>query len=126
MTSALQQAGSEFETRLEAEFLRHGFTDARRIRVKHPDRGDIGGVPGWTVEAKGIAYRKGGSCPECNRSLDRFDMNLSVDQAMRARMTTGDEYALVVRQRKNHPLSRAYAILELGLMLPIMRRLEES
>lgn len=38
-----------------ARYLRDGgLAGAERQRVKHPDRGDIGGVPDWTIECKGL------------------------------------------------------------------------
>ena len=117
MPNEYLRAGRAFEERI-ARALRedYGFPGAETIRVKHPDRGDIGGILDWTIECKGIAYGHEGA---------RFDLSEASNQAMRARITNWSPYAMVIRQRKNHVTGRALCIVELGIMAPLMRRLEE-
>lgn len=154
MTSPVQAAAARWEEDA-ARYLRdHGFP-AERQRVKHPDRGDVGGVPDWTLECKGLdkmARRKAGPSFDAyiqarknvisdgweledyfmagfeagRLSEPRFDMARAMDQAMRARAVNGHPYAAVIRKRSGMPAARAYVIVELGVMAPIMQRLEEA
>ncbi len=92
--------------------------------MKHPDRGDIGGVPYFTVECKGIAPGHGGKCPACGQSTGRFDMAAALDQAEKARAFNGTPYAMVVRQRKQAALDRLPCIVEFAQLAALMHEAE--
>lgn len=114
MTSPQQAASAAFEERMARYLRESGETGAERLRVKHPDRGDIGHVPGWTIEIKGIAPGNGSRCGECGQARGRFDMAAAVDQMLAAQKVNEDPFALLIRQRKRAPDRRQYAIMELG------------
>jgi hypothetical protein len=112
MTSPSQRAGSRWEEDC-ARYLREegGQHGAERIRVKHPDRGDIGGVTEWTIECKGIAPGSGG----------RFDMAAAMNQLAAAQKTTGTQWGVMIRKRKQAGPERAYAVMELRQFVRLMR-----
>jgi hypothetical protein len=115
MPSPNQAEGARWEETV-ARFLREqGFTGAERIRVKHPDRGDIGGLTDWVIE-----------CKNTNPKDGRFTLSEAMDQAASARVTAGAPYAMVVKNRARANVARAFCVVELGLMVPLMRRLDEE
>jgi hypothetical protein len=124
--SALSDHAAKFEERIALEFRTAGFRGAERIRVKHPDRGDLGGLTDWTIECKSVAPRQGKTCETCRQPIGRFNLAAAMDQAAAARAITGTPYSAVVRQRKNAATARTYVIVELGQFIATARRLDES
>jgi hypothetical protein len=111
MTSPNQVKGARAEETV-ARFLReHGFPSAERIRVKHPDRGDIGGLTDWTIEVKNIG---------------KLTLANAVDQMCRARVTTATPWGVAVLQRRNHSAGRWFAVAELGQWVATARLLDET
>jgi hypothetical protein len=124
--STLSDWSAKFEERIADEFRRGGFPGAERMRVKHPDRGDLLGIPDWTIECKSVAPRQGRTCESCKQPVGRFNMAAAMDQAAAARATNASPYSAVIRQRKNAPTGRTYVIVELSQFIPTARRLDES
>jgi hypothetical protein len=111
MTSPNQVKGARAEETV-ARFLReHGFPGAERIRVKHPDRGDIGGLTDWTIEVKNIG---------------KLTPAAGMDQVCRSRMVTGTPWGLLVMQRRNYGVARWFAVTEFGQQAANMRMLDET
>lgn len=52
MPNRQQRAGGDWEEACARAARDAGFARAERTRVKHPDRGDVGHVDGWTIECK--------------------------------------------------------------------------
>lgn len=153
MPNPNQRAGREWEESC-ARLLREtaGFTDAERTVVRHPDRGDIGGVPDWTLECKGVGPRPGvpttvqgafgawapdgsGAGPRvafaagwraAQAAAPRFDMAAALDQLSKAQATNGTPYGAVIRKRRNHGPDRGFMIVEFGMGAGLMRRLAEE
>ena len=110
MSSPNQVKGARWEE-TTARFLReHGFPGAERIRVKHPDRGDVGGLTDWTIECKNIG---------------KLLLSEAMDQAARARVVNGTPWSVCFVQRRNHPAGRAFAVVELAQWAATARMLDE-
>lgn len=153
MPNPNQRAGREWEEAI-ARLLREtaGFTDAERTVVRHPDRGDVGGVPEWTLECKAIgprpgvpttaaaafrAYKPSQAGPVAEKAFlagwaaaqaasPRFDMAAAMDQLSKAQATNGTPYGAVIRKRRAHTPDRGFMIIEFGMGAGIMRRLAEE
>jgi hypothetical protein len=54
MPNPNQRAGRLWEEDVSRFLREHGHPAADTIRIRHPDRGDIGGVEDWTLECKAI------------------------------------------------------------------------
>jgi hypothetical protein len=150
MPNANQRAGRAWEEDA-ARFLReHGHPAADTIRIRHPDRGDIGGVAEWTLECKSIgpgdvrargeiaaaaaaAYRHrhpvdaflAGFVAGGKYAPGRFDMAEAVDQLGKARACNGTPYGAVLRKRRGKGVAEGFAILPIGMLAGIMTRLAE-
>ncbi len=98
MTSS-NQVGTAWARDVERYLLRQGFTGAERLAVKHPDRGDIGGLLEWTIECK---------------AMTRDTLAESVDQVRRAQVTTSTPWCVVLKKRKQHQVERGFAVMEIG------------
>ena len=110
MSSPNQVKGARWEE-TTARFLReHGFPGAERIRVKHPDRGDIGGLTEWTVECK---------------TIGKLTLAAAMDQAAQARIVAGTPWSVLVVQRRNCAAARAFAVVELAQWAATARMLDE-
>ena len=120
-----QQASTKFEERAARILREYGLVSAERLTVKHPDRGDIGHVPGWTTEVKSIAPGNGHRCPACHQPEGRFDMAAALDQAERARLRNGHRHAMVFRQRRNAPDGRQIVLMEAAQLLPLIVQLQK-
>lgn len=94
-----QAVGYRAERRV-VEFLQgHGWPGAHRMVVHHPDRGDVGGVQDVTIEVK---------------SIGRDDIAALMNQMRLAHLETGTPYGMLVKQRRNYPADRWFAIMELS------------
>jgi hypothetical protein len=148
MPNRNQRAGSDWEEASARAARDAGFKDAERTRVKHPDRGDIGHVPAWTIECKspGPAVTRtpeaawsalkpaaaAGMSPADlflqgfmagQKATTRFDIAGAMDQLSAARAHTGDPFGVVLRKRPRAVPARGYAIMEMSQFWDIARRL---
>jgi hypothetical protein len=101
MTTPSKRKGSKFENDL-CVFLRlQGFNQAARTPAgATADRGDINGIPNWTIEAK-------------NRKDIAAALRDGVDQAQAARTVTGTRYTCAIIKRPRQPMSAAYVVVTL-------------
>ena len=97
MPNANLVKGARAEETVARGLRERGFPGAERMRVKHPDRGDIGGLLDWTIEIKNIG---------------REDLAASMDQLRRAQSTAGTPWGVLVKQRRNHGVGRWYWVME--------------
>jgi hypothetical protein len=150
MPNRQQRAGTDWEETCAADARAAGFPKAERIRVKHPDRGDIGHVPAWTLECKSPgpptvhthdtawqAFRPklaaGATLADAflagylagQKHGVRFDLAAAMDQAGKAQAQNGTPYAAVLRKRPRAVSARGYAIMEASQFWAIARRLDE-
>jgi hypothetical protein len=130
--SGAQSASADYERRVAAYLRDHGHPEAERTRAGadlserfefRPDRGDIKGVQGWTLELKSIAPRYGKKCPECGEPRGRFNLPAAMDQVSAARQVNGDPYGAVIRMRKQAPTGRHFLVVELEAGAAMMARL---
>lgn len=107
MTSA-KRKGSAFETAVVAYLAEHGFPLAeRRVMGGTRDRGDVAGIPGWTLELK------------ATRDLDLAGA-LTEAKTEAAHAGTLD-YAAVIKRRM-HPVGSAYVVLTLDRFTHLLHR----
>jgi hypothetical protein len=116
MPNANQRAGRAWEEDAARYLREHGHPGADTIRIRHPDRGDIGGVEDWTLECKGLGPGSAGT----------FDMPAALDQLGKARAQTGTPYGAVLRKRRGKGVSEGFAIMPIGMLAGLMTRLAES
>ena len=106
--TAAKRRGSRFEADVVDYLAGHGFPLAeRRVMGGTRDRGDVAGVPGWTLELK------------AERSLDLAGA-LSEAKTEAANAGTLD-YAAVLK-RRNHPVAAAYVVLPLDRFAHLLNR----
>jgi hypothetical protein len=106
VTARSRRIGPEFE-RAVADYLRDGGLPHadRRVKTGAKDKGDIGGVPGWTLECKN----------EKSISLAGY-----VDEAQVEAGNAGtDRYAAVVK-RRGKGVRHAYVVMPLEVFLAIV------
>jgi len=97
---AMKARGSQFE-RDVAQFLRehgHPYVERAYGAGRSDDRGDLDGLPRWTLEVK--------AC----RALDLAGW---MDEAHREQTNAGTEYTAVVAKRRNRPVADAYVVMRL-------------
>lgn len=95
------------------DFLRgHGFGAERMPAGAAADRGDLAGVPGWTLEVKDYA--------DVARALREAIDELQVEQANAG---TPHGAAVVKRARRSNPADW-YFVMRLGDAVPIMRQVQ--
>jgi hypothetical protein len=152
MPNPNQRAGREWEESCARLFREGGFPDTERIVVRHPDRGDLGGVPDWTLECKSLGprhgvpqtlqaalsdYTRAGGIPTpggaftagwkaAQAASPRFDMAAAMDQLAKSRATNGTPYGALLRKRRGFGPERGFMIVELSMGAAIMRRLNEE
>jgi hypothetical protein len=156
MPNPNQRAGRAWEEDTARYLREHGHPAADTIRIRHPDRGDIGGVEDWTLECKSIGPRATGQGDEAFRAWSirqgtrapvrgqlaaeaflagfvagqkdagRFDMAAAVDQLGKARAQTGTPYGAVLRKRRGHGPGDGFAIIPVSMLVGIITRLAES
>jgi hypothetical protein len=149
MTSTNLRAGRDWEDECARLGRNAGFVECDRENVRHPDRGDLRGVPGWTLECKSLARavthtpaeafrRYGMDLPyrsEAAREIFeagyragqkeglRWDMAAAVDQLAKAQATRGTAYGAVLRKRPRVAPGRGFAIMPLDQFWVIAREL---
>jgi hypothetical protein len=100
VTSPERRKGNAFELAIVAFLREHGFPYAERsYGVGRPDdRGDIDGIPGWTIEAKNQkAIDLAGWCGEAKA------------EAANSR----SHWWAVIAKRRNRPIGDAYVVMDL-------------
>jgi hypothetical protein len=99
MKRSPKQNGTEAET-MTANYLRSWFPEVRRLALAGTaDVGDLGGIPGLTVQVKG---------------QHRMELAAWVDQAAKQHQRAGTDHFVVVHRRWNKSPARWYATTELG------------
>jgi hypothetical protein len=153
MPNRNQRAGGDWEETCARDARESGgFLHAERTRVKHPDRGDIGHVDGWTIECKspgppaihtpdaawgkwarahGIAVSTTADAFLAGylagqKDTPRFDLAAAMDQVAKARAETGTPWGVVLRKRPRSVSARGYAIMEASQFWAIARRLADA
>ena len=110
MPNSNQRAGSNWEVEA-AEYLRdQGLKTIERIRIKHPDRGDLGGMTDWTIECKAIS---------------KLTLAEGMDQLGRAKMVNGTPWGVLLVKRRRCAAGRAFAVVELAQWAATARMLDE-
>jgi hypothetical protein len=108
MSNPSKRKGSAWEVRVR-DFLRtHGFPLAERLPSEGAkDRGDISGVPGWTIECKN------------HRALALAEW---CDEAEKEAIAAGVYRWAVVFPRKAHQTRKAYCVLPLWCLAELMQQ----
>lgn len=106
MTNPSKKRGTGWEVRLR-DFLRaSGHPNAERLPSEgSQDRGDIAGIPGWTIEAK---------------SCKRVELAAWMDEAEREAKAAGVSRWAVVFPRRSHATAKAFAVVPLWLLAELM------
>jgi hypothetical protein len=110
--TAAKRRGSRFEADVVAYLAEHGFPLAeRRVMGGTRDRGDVAGIPGWTLELK------------AERGLDLAG---ALSEAKTEAVNAGTlDYAAVLK-RRNHPVAGAYVVLPLDRFAHLLIRERRS
>ena len=107
MTDA-KRRGSRFEADVVAYLTEHAFPLAeRRVMGGARDRGDVAGVPGWTLELK------------AQRSLDLAG---ALYEARAEAMNAGTIDFAAILKRRNHPVAGAYVVMTLDRFAHLLNR----
>lgn len=113
--AASKRKGYEWEAALRTE-LRETFplVDPRLIERNgahgQADRGDIRGVPLWTVEAKNVKT---------------IDLSGFMRETETERQNAGDQYGVCLVKARRKPLADGYAVMTIGTWLRLAARLNE-
>ncbi len=101
MTSPQRRKGSSFERDVVAYLREHGFPYAERAygAGRPDDRGDIDGMPGFTLECK--AHRQ-------------IDLAGFVDEAEHERANARQRFAAAIVKRRNKSTADAYVVMTLA------------
>lgn len=105
--TAGKRAGARFEQQVADYLATNGFPYAERRHTNGPkDRGDIAGVPGWTLEAK------------AERTMDVAGaLNESAKEAANA----GTRWHAAILKRRRRSIADAYVVLPLYLFAELVR-----
>lgn len=90
------------------EYLRtHGFPNAeRRVMGGNNDRGDVAGIPGWTLEVKNTMAT---------------ELAQGVDEAAKESENAGTTRFAFIKKRRGKGIEHAFCILPLWLLAELMR-----
>jgi Holliday junction resolvase len=105
MVNRSKQKGTAWETEVVRYLRDRGFEVERRALTGTQDRGDITGVPDFTVECKNAANQT---------------WALWMDELERERRNDGAKYGLLVVRRRMKPVAQAYAMMRLDDMVGLM------
>ena len=100
MTSPERRKGNAFELAIVAFLREHGFPFAERAygAGRPDDRGDVDGIPGWTIEAKN------------HRALDLAGW---CSEAAAESTNARTHWWSVIAKRRNRPIDDAYVVMPL-------------
>lgn len=99
MVNRSKRKGTDFETDVVEYLVEHGFPYAeRRAQHGNQDRGDIAGVPGWTLECKALA---------------KIDLAGACTEAQKERENTGTPWWAAIIKRRGKPTRNAYVVMDL-------------
>ena len=109
--TASKRKGSAFETAVVGYLADHGWPNAeRRVQGGTRDRGDVAGVPGWTLELK------------ATRTLDlagaMTEAQLEADHAGTA------NYAAILK-RRSHTIADSYVVVPLSTFAGMLSAKED-
>lgn len=95
-----KRAGDNFERAVVAYLVANSYPYAERAygAGRPDDRGDIDGVPGWTLQCK---------------AEQRYDLAGALDAAERQRGDRLHGYAAAILKRRNKPTGAAYVVMSL-------------
>ena len=99
MANPSKAKGTRWETEVVRFLQEAGHPAHRRPQQGAKDVGDIGGVPGWTLEAKSVKEIR----------LAEF-----LDQANREAVHAGDPYGAAVIKRRGRPVQDGYVVMDLA------------
>ncbi|HVC04929.1 MAG TPA: hypothetical protein VND88_09660 [Candidatus Acidoferrales bacterium] len=106
--TAAKRRGSRFEADVVAYLAEHGFPLAeRRVMGGTRDRGDVAGVPGWTLELKATRV---------------LDLAGALHEARAEAMNAGTIDFAAILKRRNHPVAAAYVVLPLANFAHLLNR----
>jgi hypothetical protein len=106
--SVARRKGSAFESAVVAYLAEHGFPDCeRRVMGGIRDRGDVAGVPGWTLELK------------AERSLDLAG---ALTEAQLEAVHAGTANFAAILKRRSHSIADAYVVLPLSAFASIISK----
>lgn len=97
---APKRAGDRFERDVVAYLVANSYPYAERAygAGRPDDRGDVDGVPGWTLQLK---------------AEQRLDVAGALDSAERQRGDRLHGYAAAILKRRNKPVAAAYVVMTL-------------
>lgn len=102
MTTPSKRKGSKYENDICVYLRSQGHNQAARTPAgATADRGDINGIPNWTLEAK-------------NRRDLATAIAAGLDQAHAARTVTGTRWAAAIVKRPRRPIEDSYVIVALA------------
>jgi hypothetical protein len=99
--------GARWEVRLVDWLTTRGHPHAhRRAKQGRNDRGDVGGITGWVIEAK---------------NCRAVTLAAWLDEAEKEAANAGVSRFAVVFPRKSHTVDKAYAVMPAWLLAELMR-----
>ncbi len=106
MANRSKARGTRHEVRVRDFLIAEGFPAVRLAQSGTQDIGDIGGVPGWTIEAKSTRIAALAS---------------AMDEARVEAQHAGMPYFCVIKHRDRATVDRDYVILEAGVWVRVLR-----
>ena len=104
--SASKRKGTAWERRVVDYLVEHGHPDAeRRAQEGVNDRGDVAGIPGWTVECK---------------NAKRVELAQWMKEALGESLRAGTPRHVVVFPSRGRPTAEAHCVVPLWLLAELM------
>lgn len=101
-----QRLGAAWEQAVADYFKDHGFPHCeRRVTNGAKDRGDLSGIIGVVIECK---------------NEQRIDLSGYMDEVRVEKANAGVELGFAVIKRRNHGVDRAYVVMELRDLPPLI------
>jgi hypothetical protein len=112
MGKSERRKGATWEAVL-AKYLRPFFPHVRRTRVslQTSDVGDLGGIPGWTLQAK---------------NEKALNLAGAVDEAEWQSVNAETPFFAAIIKRRNKPVQQAYFVVPLHIGVELMRLTKHS
>jgi hypothetical protein len=106
MANESKRKGTSHETAV-VRFLKPAFPYVeRRALAGNSDRGDIAGIPGLVIECK---------------AEKRIDLAGYMDEVRQEVKNAGAQLGVAVVKRRNHPIERAYVVMELADFVEVIK-----
>jgi hypothetical protein len=100
------KAGPRFEARVCRYLTDQGLPCERRVQGGARDRGDIAGLPGWTLELK---------------NNNAISLGTAMNEAKEESGHAGTSHYGAIHNRRNHSLERSYVTIELWEFARLLR-----